>query len=212
MPEGQIVAPIPTTRPVCPARSGPQSASRHLRPPPRPATLRDRSCLVVVRRDRLPAGKRSGMPFAPYTSPVNDQIDLGKGGTMARLLVVITGADRLTLKDGTIMRTGFWAEEFVVPHERFRAAGIAWTSPLPAACSPPRPEELGARDEPRRTRGDRALQAVPRVARGPEAPPGAGRALPRRGRRLRRDLRARRPRADEGPGLLRSRWARSSNA
>jgi putative intracellular protease/amidase len=43
---------------------------------------------------------------------------------MTRLLTVVTGADRLILKDGTIRRTGFWAEEFVVPHEQFRKAGI----------------------------------------------------------------------------------------
>jgi hypothetical protein len=37
---------------------------------------------------------------------------------MTRLLMVVTGADGLTLKDGTILRTGFWAEELVVPHDR----------------------------------------------------------------------------------------------
>ena len=35
---------------------------------------------------------------------------------MSRLLMVITGANRLTLKDGTIRPTGLWAEEVVVPH------------------------------------------------------------------------------------------------
>jgi putative intracellular protease/amidase len=43
---------------------------------------------------------------------------------MTRLLTVVTGADRLILKDGTIRRTGFWADELVVPHEQFREAGI----------------------------------------------------------------------------------------
>ena len=33
-------------------------------------------------------------------------------------------ADRLILKDGTIRRTGFGADELVVPHEQFRKAGI----------------------------------------------------------------------------------------
>ena len=56
---------------------------------------------------------------------------------MARLLAVITGADRLTLKDGTIKRTGFWAEEFVVPHERFRAAGIVVEVATPGGVQPP---------------------------------------------------------------------------
>ena len=34
------------------------------------------------------------------------------------------GADRLILKEGTIRRTGFGADELVVPHEQFRKAGI----------------------------------------------------------------------------------------
>jgi putative intracellular protease/amidase len=56
---------------------------------------------------------------------------------MARLLAVITGADRLTLKDGTVRQTGFWAEEFVVPHERFRAAGIVVEIATPGGVEPP---------------------------------------------------------------------------
>jgi putative intracellular protease/amidase len=56
---------------------------------------------------------------------------------MARLLAVITGADHLTLKDGTIRRTGFWAEEFVVPHERFRAAGVVVEVATPGGVEPP---------------------------------------------------------------------------
>ena len=43
---------------------------------------------------------------------------------MTRLLLVITGADRQTLNDGTIRRTGCWAEEVVVPHEPFREVGV----------------------------------------------------------------------------------------
>jgi hypothetical protein len=43
---------------------------------------------------------------------------------MTRLLMVITGADRLTLNDGMIRRTGFWAEEVVVPHELFREVWV----------------------------------------------------------------------------------------
>ena len=42
---------------------------------------------------------------------------------MARILMVLSGADHWTLADGTQRPAGYWAEEFVVPHERFRGAG-----------------------------------------------------------------------------------------
>jgi putative intracellular protease/amidase len=42
---------------------------------------------------------------------------------MAKILFVMTGADRWTLADGTEHPTGFWAEEAVAPYEAFRAAG-----------------------------------------------------------------------------------------
>ena len=38
---------------------------------------------------------------------------------MAKILFVMTGADGWTLADGTTHRTGFWAEEAVVPFEAF---------------------------------------------------------------------------------------------
>jgi putative intracellular protease/amidase len=56
---------------------------------------------------------------------------------MGRLLTVITGADHLKLKDGTIRPTGFWAEEFVVPHEKFRAAGMDVDVATPGGVRPP---------------------------------------------------------------------------
>ncbi len=56
---------------------------------------------------------------------------------MARLLAVITRADHLKLKDGTIWPTGFWAEEFVVPHEKFREAGIVVDIATPGGVRPP---------------------------------------------------------------------------
>ena len=56
---------------------------------------------------------------------------------MGRLLTVITGAEHLKLKDGTIRPTGFWAEEFVVPHEKFRAAGMDVDVATPGGVRPP---------------------------------------------------------------------------
>jgi putative intracellular protease/amidase len=60
---------------------------------------------------------------------------------MARLLMVITGADRLTLKDGTVRRTGFWAEEAIVPHEGFRAARVVVEIATPGGVEPPLDQE-----------------------------------------------------------------------
>ncbi|MEV5319214.1 type 1 glutamine amidotransferase domain-containing protein [Streptomyces sp. NPDC052687] len=42
---------------------------------------------------------------------------------MSKILFVMTGADHLTLADGTLHPTGFWAEEAVAPYEAFKAAG-----------------------------------------------------------------------------------------
>ncbi|WP_344670338.1 type 1 glutamine amidotransferase domain-containing protein [Catenulispora yoronensis] len=42
---------------------------------------------------------------------------------MAKILMVLTGTDVWTLKDGTKHPTGFWAEEAVVPYRALKAAG-----------------------------------------------------------------------------------------
>lgn len=42
---------------------------------------------------------------------------------MAKILFVLSGADHLTLADGTKHPTGFWAEEVAAPHRAFAAAG-----------------------------------------------------------------------------------------
>jgi len=42
---------------------------------------------------------------------------------MARVLMVVTAADELTLADGTTHPTGFWAEELVELHRSITAAG-----------------------------------------------------------------------------------------
>jgi len=62
---------------------------------------------------------------------------------MARILILMTKARTLGLLDGRQHPSGFWAEEFVVPYERFVAAGydvdvatIGGVPPTPDAGSP----------------------------------------------------------------------------
>jgi putative intracellular protease/amidase len=43
---------------------------------------------------------------------------------MTRVLILITKAKELGLLDGRMHASGFWAEEFVVPYERFTEAGF----------------------------------------------------------------------------------------
>jgi putative intracellular protease/amidase len=50
--------------------------------------------------------------------------------------VVVTGADRWTLDDGTEHPTGFWAEELVVPLRVFRDANVAVTIATPGGVVP----------------------------------------------------------------------------
>ena len=42
---------------------------------------------------------------------------------MARVLMIVSAADSLTMRDGTEHPTGFWAEELVVAHRALRRAG-----------------------------------------------------------------------------------------
>lgn len=51
---------------------------------------------------------------------------------MARVLMVLTGAKTWTMKNGFPHPTGFWAEEFIRPHQAFTAAGheVALATPL----------------------------------------------------------------------------------
>ncbi|MEU0334400.1 type 1 glutamine amidotransferase domain-containing protein [Streptomyces sp. NPDC006193] len=56
---------------------------------------------------------------------------------MSKILFVMTGADRLTLADGTAHPTGFWAEEAVVPHRALTAAGHEVGVATPGGVVPP---------------------------------------------------------------------------
>lgn len=55
---------------------------------------------------------------------------------MTKVLIAITAADHWTLKDGTKHPTGFWAEEFVVPHDIFAEAGYDITVATPGGKAP----------------------------------------------------------------------------
>lgn len=50
---------------------------------------------------------------------------------MTSVLIVLTGATRWSLKDGSQHPTGFWGEEFVVPHRILAGAGTDLTIATP---------------------------------------------------------------------------------
>jgi putative intracellular protease/amidase len=52
------------------------------------------------------------------------------------VLMVLTGARTWMLNDGTAHPTGFWAEEFVVPHRIFTKAGVDVTLATPGGVAP----------------------------------------------------------------------------
>lgn len=55
---------------------------------------------------------------------------------MSNILMVVTAADSLTLADGSIHPTGFWAEELVVAHRDLAAAGHSITIATPGGRVP----------------------------------------------------------------------------
>jgi len=55
---------------------------------------------------------------------------------MARILLVLSGSDHWTLADGTSHPTGYWAEEFVVPHRMFREREIDVHVATPGGARP----------------------------------------------------------------------------
>jgi putative intracellular protease/amidase len=77
---------------------------------------------------------------------------------MARILLVLTGADHWTLNDGTRHPTGFWAEEFLAPMSVFRDAGVDVTIATPGGVRPTvdegslSPDMAGGDDEAARLR------------------------------------------------------------
>ncbi|MFF8942441.1 type 1 glutamine amidotransferase domain-containing protein [Streptomyces sp. NPDC014864] len=77
---------------------------------------------------------------------------------MAKILFLMTAADQWTLADGSKHRTGFWAEEAVVPFEAFKSAGHEVTVATPGGAVPPvdpaslSPEAAGGAEEAARLR------------------------------------------------------------
>jgi putative intracellular protease/amidase len=55
---------------------------------------------------------------------------------MTAIVMVLTGADTWTMKDGTPHPTGFWMEEFVRPHKTFTEAGSEVSIATPRARTP----------------------------------------------------------------------------
>jgi putative intracellular protease/amidase len=55
---------------------------------------------------------------------------------MVRILLVLSGSDHWTLNDGTRHPTGYWAEEFVVPHRTFRRKGVEVHVATPGGVRP----------------------------------------------------------------------------
>ena len=55
---------------------------------------------------------------------------------MTAVLMVLTGADTWTMKDGSRHPTGFWAEEFIRPHRAFKAAGFTVHVATPSGRRP----------------------------------------------------------------------------
>ncbi|CAM5294266.1 hypothetical protein SGRIM128S_06382 [Streptomyces griseomycini] len=121
---------------------------------------------------------------APYRRGV-EVIRASGSEHMSKILFVVTGADRLTLADGTTHPTGFWAEEAVAPHEVFRAAGHEVVVATPGGVVPPVdrgvPRARGER-RPGERRPDREGAAV--VHRVRAARPAGGRPPGVRGRLL----------------------------
>ncbi|MEV0636770.1 type 1 glutamine amidotransferase domain-containing protein [Streptomyces sp. NPDC050619] len=93
---------------------------------------------------------------------------------MAKILFVMTGADQWTLADGSGHRTGFWAEEAVVPLEAFKDAGHEVTVATPGGVVPPvdpaslAPEAVGGPEQAARLRNvvDGAAEFASPVALG----------------------------------------------
>ncbi|ACU73447.1 ThiJ/PfpI domain protein [Catenulispora acidiphila DSM 44928] len=64
-----------------------------------------------------------------------------------RVLFIVSAAHQLTMKDATLLTTGFWAEELLVPHQAFTQAGFDVKFATPAGLVPqPDPRSLNAHD------------------------------------------------------------------
>lgn len=72
---------------------------------------------------------------------------------MANILMVVSAADTLAMKDGSKHPTGFWAEELVVAHRSLREAGHAVDIATPGGLKPTvdeaslDPDQAGGQDK-----------------------------------------------------------------
>ena len=55
---------------------------------------------------------------------------------MASILMVVSAADSLTMRDGSEHPTGYWAEELVVSHQTLRDAGHTVHIATPGGAKP----------------------------------------------------------------------------
>ena len=55
---------------------------------------------------------------------------------MAEALIVLTGANTWTMKDGTPHPTGFWAREFIEAHDAFTGGGLGVSIATPLGVKP----------------------------------------------------------------------------
>jgi hypothetical protein len=55
---------------------------------------------------------------------------------MAEALIVLTGANVWTMKDGSPHPTGFWAREFIEAHDAFTGGGLGVTIGTPLGVKP----------------------------------------------------------------------------
>ncbi len=55
---------------------------------------------------------------------------------MAKVLMVVSGADAMTMRDGSSHPTGFWAEELAVSHRLLREAGVEVDLATPGGVRP----------------------------------------------------------------------------
>lgn len=53
-----------------------------------------------------------------------------------RILMIVSAADHLVMRDGSKHPTGFWAEELVVPYRRFTDAGFTVDIATPGGAAP----------------------------------------------------------------------------
>ena len=64
-----------------------------------------------------------------------------------RVLFMVSGAHQLTMKDASLLTTGFWAEELLVPYHAFTQAGFDVEFATPVGQAPqPDPRSMNAHD------------------------------------------------------------------